>query len=74
MKTSSYSTLGIVSQKHFLEICRTHPKLHNEMLLEIVQNPYDAERDQFVKICKSRISYFKDIDDEILKNIYYRTK
>lgn len=41
---------------------------------EILDNPYDHDRDDFVKVCRKHIDFFKDEDDEVLKKLYYNSK
>jgi len=49
------------------------PGLKHEMIEEILENPYDVDRDEFVKLCRTQINYFKKVDEDVLKQLYYRT-
>ena len=37
----------------------------------ILDNPFNYEKDYFLDICKTRISYTKNMSDEFLTKLYY---
>ena len=39
-----------------------------------MSNPYDTEREWFVQVCQDSIDYFKYIDDDVLRELYYSAK
>ena len=39
----------------------------------ITLNPYDPDRDFFIKVCKREIEYFRNVSVELLKELYYRS-
>lgn len=41
---------------------------------EVIYNPYDPDRDEFVSIAKENISYFRLTDDSVLKRLFYKCK
>ena len=43
------------------------------MINNIVRNPYDIDREAFVKICKSNIHFLTDVDDSVVRELYYRS-
>ena len=66
IETQTYCTLGAISHKKFNDICTECPDLKQLMLDRIMNNPFDYEREWFVKVCQKRIKYFRQIDQKIL--------
>lgn len=41
---------------------------------QIIQNPHDSERENFVRLCRENIDYLQMADEDLLRQLYYRTK
>lgn len=41
---------------------------------QIIHNPYDLDREEFVKLCQNNVEFLRDADHDILRKLYYRTK
>jgi len=41
---------------------------------EVIYNPYNCDRDEFIKIARKNIDYFKLTDDSVLKRLFYKCK
>lgn len=74
IETRTYCTVGTISQKDFLDICNSCPVLKQTMIDDIMSNPFDTEREWFVEVCQDSIDYFRYIDDDVLRELYYSAK
>ena len=45
-----------------------------DIQMEILHNPYDFSRDQFIKFCKQNIKYLKNAKPDYLKRLYYESE
>lgn len=41
---------------------------------EIMWNPYDYMRQEFIETCRKHIKYLKYTDENVLKKLYYQSK
>lgn len=48
-----------------------YPKMKEQMIFKILENPYDLDRDTFVNICRKRISWLEHVDDKVIRYLYY---
>jgi len=39
---------------------------------EIIWNPYDSDRDEFVRLAKQHVDYFSRTDEDVLKKLFYK--
>lgn len=44
------------------------------MIDDTMSNPYDTEREWFVQVCQQSIDFFRYIDDDVLRELYYSSK
>ena len=43
------------------------------MIQQIIDDPFDEDRDYFVQTCKTRIDYFGKLTENNLKKLYYKS-
>lgn len=68
----SYCTVGHVSRESFTEFITIFPDVRLALRDQVLQNPFDGEREQFVKLAKTSVDYFKDADEDMLRQLYYK--
>jgi CRP-like cAMP-binding protein len=74
IECQSYCTIGVISREKFIEVTTSFPDIRQTMIDQVLGNPYDDEREQFVDICKQSISYLKNADKDTLRQLFYRAK
>lgn len=74
IETVSYCNIGIVHHKEVKDILVKHPHITQDLRDEILWNPHDYAREQFIKMCRKHIKYLKDAEDDALKQLYYQSK
>lgn len=74
VEAMSYCTVAVISKENFNKIMTKHKQLRGNIIEQTIHNPYDAQRENFVKICQERISYLKKVDIDLLRQLYYMTK
>ena len=42
------------------------------MMQEILDNPYDHLREEFIETCRKHIPYLNECKDSVLKKLYYK--
>lgn len=67
IETMSYCTVGHVPRESFSEFVTVFPEVKVALRDQVLQNPFDGEREQFVKLCKTTVDYFKDTDEDMLR-------
>ena len=58
VETDSYCNVGCIFYRQFKEIFHKFPEMKKSMMDEILWNPYDKDRDQFIKTCQKHVAYF----------------
>lgn len=51
IEVMSYSTIGHITKENFIEFLNHFPHMRPYIIDQIIHNPYDYEREEFVKIC-----------------------
>ena len=41
------------------------------MMKQIVDNPYDLDRENFVELCKNKIQFMNKIDEKVIRELFY---
>ena len=67
IETMSYCTVGVIPVEKFQELISAYPDIKKAFKDQVIQNPFDSEREQFVKIFKESIEYMKDADEDMLR-------
>ena len=63
----SYCTIGVIDQIAFNEFIAHFNDLRRFIIDQIIHNPYDLEREEFVKLCQNNIEFLHDCDQDILR-------
>ena len=71
VETKSYCSIVKINNHAFNEMLVHYPHIKTRIINQIINNPYDLERDFFIKKCRQHIPYFKSLDDDTLKELYY---
>ena len=69
----SYCNLAMITEEDATYTMKLFPNVKVEIISRVIENPYDPERDYFVKLVKKRIPYFTKMPDRFLKKVYYRS-
>lgn len=49
----------------------TFPKLRSSMIENIIKNPFDQDREDFVQLCKENITFLKNFSTNELREVFY---
>jgi hypothetical protein len=74
IETMSYCTIGIIQNTAVKELLSNYIDMKKAFNDQVIQNPFDNERELFVKLCRQSIDYFKDTDEDLLRQLFYRSK
>lgn len=74
IETLSFCNIGTVNHKDFWDIMNKYPQLKDDFRQEILQNPYDNERQYFMDICRKHIKYLNTAEEDVLKKLYYESR
>ena len=74
IETLSYCNIGIISYNDVHDLLIRNPHIRQDLRDEILWNPHDYHRDEFVQICRRHIAYLRDVEEELLKKLYYQCK
>ena len=74
IETESYCNLATITFKKVKKFMETNQHVKQDMIDEIMWNPYDYERDEFIKLCRKNVPYFRYVHDDFLKKVYYHSK
>ena len=66
--------MGMISLEKMKDFFKKFPKIKLDLINEIISNPYDHERDDFVIMCQNNIPYLQDLQVDTLKKFYYDCK
>ena len=72
IETTSYCNFGVIHGSHFLELFVKFPDMKKWIVDEIIWNPYDSDRDEFVRLAKQHVDYFSRTDEDVLKKLFYK--
>ena len=71
IETETYSIMGVVSPEDVQDILIKYPQLRKDIMEEILWNPYDYQREEFVTACRKHIQYLLNAEEEVLLKLYY---
>lgn len=74
IETQSYCSVGVVANTKFWELITAYPDLKKAFKDQVIQNPFDSERELFVQLCKKSVDYLSDADEDMLRQLFYRSK
>ena len=63
IEAMSYCTIGQLEQEKFLDVLNKFPIFKQKMINQILENPYDLDREYFVDTCRKNIIFLKDATD-----------
>ena len=63
----TYCNIGIIQKEKINEYFMDYPDMKDAMIQNVINNPYDRERDIFVNICKSNIHFLSEVDLKLLR-------
>ena len=72
VKAKSYSTLAMITREEFKEMLQLFPEFKESIAMQIIDDPYDIMRDEFVDMCRNKIPYFFSMSDQFLIQLYNR--
>ena len=67
IETLSYCNIGHVTREKFIELAATFPDLRTSFRDQVLHNPFDIEREQFIKLAKETIPFLHEADEDILR-------
>lgn len=74
IEAMSYCTIGMITQVNFLEFLNHFTQMRKFLIDQIIHNPYDFEREEFVKLCQNNIEFLREADQDVIRQLFYRTK
>ena len=74
IETVCYCSMGVIHGHDFHDMIKKTPTIKKDMVQEILDNPYDHMREEFIETCRKHISYLKDVDTTVLKKLYYKSE
>ena len=74
VETMSYCTVGEIENSKFIELITAYPDIKKAFKDQVIQNPFDSEREMFVKLSKQSVEFLKDADDDMLRQLFYRSE
>ena len=70
----SYCTIGVINEQNFQDFLSHFGSMRQFIINQIIHNPYDLEREEFVKLAQNNIEFLRDADQDILRQLFYRTE
>lgn len=67
----SYCTIGTIEHEGMNKFFGTFPKLRSSMIENIIKNPFDQDREDFVQLCKENITFLKNFSTNELREVFY---
>jgi hypothetical protein len=72
IQTETYSSIMKLHQHDFTEMLRQFTFMKKIIQTKIINDPFDEDRDNFIRVCRRNIPYLSNLDKKILKKLYYR--
>ena len=74
VESVNYCNMGVLSKYDSEQMFEKFPFMKKRILDEILWNPYDPVREDFIKTCRKHIRFLANADDDQLKIMYHRSK
>jgi CRP-like cAMP-binding protein len=67
----SYCTIGTIEEVNMNKFLGNNPKVRQIMIDKIINNHFDENREDFVRLCKENIEFLKHFKSKDLRELYY---
>jgi hypothetical protein len=48
--------------------------MKKQMIMRIIENPYDEDREAFINTCRQNIHFMQDIQKNLIRQLFYSCK
>lgn len=72
IEAQSYCTIGQIEFEKLHQFFGKFPEIKEEMINEVISNPFDSEREHFLSICKNKIPFFLNLPDNLIRQVFYQ--
>ena len=70
IESMSYCTIGMINEQNFLDFLSHFTKMKKFIIDQIIHNPYDLDREEFVKLCQNNVEFLRNADLDIIRKLY----
>jgi hypothetical protein len=73
IETTSYNTVARITHEDFIYMTYENLDIKEKIINSVIKDPYDEDRDFVVSVFRKKIPYLKKIDENLLKQLFYRS-